>query len=467
METISNFIGFLNGIAWGTPSLVLLAGVGIYLTLSLKAFPWRNIVPGFRAMWSGRHPDAQHAGVITPFKSLMTALSATVGTGNIAGVATAIFLGGPGAIFWMWLIALFGMATKYSEAVLAVRFREVNEEGAHIGGPMYYIKNGMPRHLGWLGFVYALFGTVAAFGIGNMVQSNTLSVALHRAFDLPQWSIGVIIALVVALVILGGIRRIADFAAAMVPSMCAIYLAIALIVLGANYDKIPAAFALIFNHAFTGTAATGGFAGAGVWAAIQFGVARGIFSNESGLGSAAIAHASAQTNSPVRQGKIAMLGTFIDTLVICTITALLITTTGVWTEGQTGALLTAEAFNSFAPALGDYILPIVLSIFALTTILGWSYYGERCLCYLLKSEKGVPVYRVAWVAAVIVGAVIELELVWLIADTMNGFMMLPNLIALLVLSPVVIKLTMDHINGLESDTESDADSGSASGANSS
>lgn len=460
MDTLTQVIKMLNGIAWGPFSLALLSIVGVYLTVALRAFPWRNTFSAFATMWRSRKPS-NLPGMVTPFKSLMTALSATVGIGNIAGVATAIFLGGPGAIFWMWLIALFGMATKYAEAVLAVKFRSVNEKGEHVGGPMHYIEKGLPRPLRWLGVAYAFFGMIAAFGIGNMVQSNTLAMALNGSFAIPTYVIGGIVAVCVALVIIGGIRRIADFASMLVPSMCVTYMVLALVVLAFHYENIPAAFALIIESAFSGTAATGGFAGAGVWAAIQFGVARGIFSNEAGMGSAAIAHATAKTDNPVRQGKIAMLGTFIDTLIICTITALLITSTGVWTGGETGALLTAAAFDSITPApfLGKYILPIVLSVFALTTIFGWSYYGERCFCHLLRSERHLPVYRIAWIAAIFVGAITELELVWLIADTLNGFMMLPNLIALLLLSPIVIRLTRQYLT-----SSANATTGSSTGS---
>ena len=302
--------------------LALLLGVGIYLTLGLKLMPWRKIGHGFKLLFSGQAEKDQ--GDISPFQALMTALSATIGTGNIAGVATAIFLGGPGAVFWMWITALFGMATKYGEAVLAVKYREVDSRGKRQGGPMYYIKNGLGENWKWLGFLFALFGTVAAFGIGNMVQSNSVADALQSNFKINPTITGVVLAILVGLVILGGIKRIGEVAGKLVPIMAVAYILGSLLVIFTNFVNIGDAFKLIFTSALSGTAATGGFAGAAVWAAIRFGVARGMFSNEAGLGSAPIAHAAAQTNDPVRQGMIGMLGTFIDTIIICTMTALVI-----------------------------------------------------------------------------------------------------------------------------------------------
>ena len=433
----------ISGYVWGAISLLFLMFVGIYLTVGLKAFPWFNIHSGFYHLWTGRRPKQGDVGNVAPFKSLMTALSATVGTGNIAGVATAIYLGGPGALFWMWMAALIGMATKYAEAVLAIEYRQVNDKGEYMGGPMYYIKHGLPKCLHWLAFLFALFGMAAAFGIGNMVQANTLASVLNGSFAIPAYVTGGVIAILTALVIIGGIKRIASFASALVPSMCTIYLVLTAAVLITFAARIPDAFMLVIHSAFSGTAATGGFAGAGIAAAIQYGIARGVFSNEAGLGSAAIAHAAAQTNSPVKQGKIAMLGTFIDTIIVCSLTGLSILVTGAWTSGETGVLLSAAAFNTIAPALGNYILPIVLSVFALTTVFGWAYYGERCCCYLFK-EKSLPFYRAAWVIATFTGAVVSLDLVWTISDILNGLMMWPNLIALLFLSPVVFKLTRQY-----------------------
>jgi len=441
METIKALVGDLNGIVWGVPMLVLILGTGLFLTLGLRAMPLRRIGYGFRMLWRGRHPGGE--GDITPFNALMTSLSATVGTGNIAGVATAIALGGPGAVFWMWCTALVGMATKYGEAVLAVKYRETDEEGNHVGGPMYYIKNGLGAKWAWLGGAFAVFGAFAGFGIGNMVQANSVADALNSNFGLEMLWVGIVMAVLVALVLFGGIRRIAHVAGALVPFMAIAYVGAGLLVLALNIEAVPAAFGTIFGSAFTGTAATGGFAGAAVAAAIQFGVARGIFSNEAGLGSAPIAHAAAKTDDPVRQGTVAMLGTFIDTLVICTITALVIVVSGEWTTGESGAALSAAAFGHALPGVGNYIVTFGLVIFAFTTMLGWSVYGERCVEYLFGVRAIWP-FRVLWVLAIPLGATLKLSFVWLLADTLNALMAIPNLIALVLLGPMVFHLTREY-----------------------
>ncbi|WP_298451079.1 sodium:alanine symporter family protein [uncultured Marinobacter sp.] len=444
MEAFENIVGSINGLVWGPPMLILILGVGLFLSLGLKLMPVLKIGTGLRLMWTGRSSkDAESDGEIPPFQALMTALAATVGTGNIAGVATAIFLGGPGALFWMWLTALVGMATKYSEAVLAVRFREVDERGVHVGGPMYYIRNGLGKKWAWLGVLFAIFAAIAGFGIGNTVQANSVADVMEATFGLPHWISGVILMVLVGLVLIGGIRRIGRVASALVPLMALSYLVAGLIVLGINFSEIPAAFALIFEHAFSPIAAEGGFAGAAVWAAIRFGVARGVFSNEAGLGSAPIAHAAAQTKNPINQGMVAMLGTFIDTIIICTITGLVIITSGTWISGESGAELTSMAFAQALPGVGDYVVALALAIFAFTTLLGWSFYGERSVEFLFGVKAIVP-YRVAWVLAIPLGATVNLGLVWLVADTLNAMMALPNLIALLLLSPVVFKLTKEH-----------------------
>ena len=440
METITSILDQLSSFIWGPIMLTLLLGVGIYLSIGLKFMPWRNIGHGFKLLLSGQAEKDQ--GDISPFQALMTALSATIGTGNIAGVATAIFLGGPGAIFWMWVTALFGMATKYGEAVLAVKYREIDSRGKRQGGPMYYIKNGLGKNWKWLGFLFALFGTIAAFGIGNMVQSNSVADALKSNFNVDPTITGVILAILVGLVILGGIKRIGEVAGKLVPIMAVAYIAGSLVVIFANFGNIGEAFALIFSSAFSGTAATGGFAGAAVWAAIRFGVARGVFSNEAGLGSAPIAHAAAQTNDPVRQGMIGMLGTFIDTIIICTMTALVILLTGAWSSGETGASLSTLAYGQGISG-GNYIVTLGLVVFAFTTLLGWSYYGERCAEYIFGVSIIIP-YRILWVVAILTGALIKLNFVWLFADVMNGFMAIPNLIALALLSPVIFKITKEH-----------------------
>lgn len=442
METLTSLLNTLSSFIWGPVILALLLGVGIYLTLGLKFMPWLKIGYGFKLLFSGQADKDQ--GDISPFQALMTALSATIGTGNIAGVATAIFLGGPGAVFWMWITALFGMATKYGEAVLAVKYREVDARGKRVGGPMYYIKNGLGDNWKWLGFLFALFGTIAAFGIGNMVQSNSVADVLNSNFNINPMLTGIVLAILVGLVILGGIKRIGEVAGKLVPIMAIAYVAGSLLVIFANFGQVGNAFKLIFSSAFSGTAATGGFAGAAVWAAIRFGVARGVFSNEAGLGSAPIAHAAAQTNDPVRQGMIGMLGTFIDTIIICTMTALVILLTGAWASGETGASLSAlaygEGFNG-----GNYIVTFGLVIFAFTTLLGWSYYGERCAEFIFGENIIIP-YRILWVAAILTGAIIKLNFVWLLADVMNGFMAIPNLIALALLSPVIFKITKEYLN---------------------
>ena len=454
MDRLNVIIDSINAFAWGPPMLGILGVTGVLLTLGLVFMPWRKVGYGFRLLFDKSAPAGE--GEVKPFNALMTALSATVGTGNIAGVATAIALGGPGAIFYMWLIALFGMATKYAEAVCAVTYREVDANGKYVGGPMYYLRNGVgefaPELGKWLGLAFAVFGAVAAFGIGNAVQVNSMATALENSFGLPVWITGVVVAVLVGIVVIGGIRRIGEVAGKLVPAMIVLYIGAALLILAINITAIPEAIGLIFTHAFTPAAATGGFAGAAVAAAVRFGIARGVFSNESGLGSAAIAHAAAQTDSPVRQGIIAMLGTFIDTLVVCTMTALVILTSGAWTmtgpdgAGLTGAVLTSTSFQA-SIAGGQYIVTIALAIFAFTTILGWSYYGERCWQYLFK-EKSLVIYRALWVAAALAFANVKVDLVWNLADTLNGLMAVPNLIGLLLLAPMVFKVTRQYFEDL-------------------
>jgi len=444
MEGITEFVNMINGFVWGTPMLVMILGVGLFLSVGLKLMPILKLGTGFKLLWSGRIPDKDKTmeGEISPFNALMTSLSATIGTGNIAGVATAIFIGGPGALFWMWCTALVGMATKFAEAVLAVKYREVDDNGNHIGGPMYYIKNGLGSKWAWLGTAFALFGSFAGFGIGNTVQSNSVADALSSNFGVPTWVTGVVLMVLVGAVLVGGIKRIADVAGKLVPLMTLFYIAAGLAVLAVNAAAIPDAIAMIVHSAFNPVAAQGGFAGAAVWAAIRFGVARGVFSNEAGLGSAPIAHASAQTNNPVAQGLVAMLGTFIDTLIVCSITGLAIIVSGAWTSGENGAALTSLAFSTAIP-MGNYIVAIALSVFAFTTILGWSVYSEKCVQYLF-GVRAVKPFRVLWILVVPLGAVSSLDFIWLLADTLNAMMAIPNLIALMLLSPVVFGLTREY-----------------------
>ena len=441
MDAITNAVSWLNGVVWGPPMLVLILGTGFFLMLGLRFMPLAKMGYGFRMLWRGRKQQGQ--GDITPFSALMTVLSATVGTGNIAGVATAIFLGGPGALFWMWCTALVGMATKYAEAVLAMRYREVDHLGNHLGGPMYYIKLGLGKNWLWMAWLFALFGFLAGFGIGNTVQANSVAHAAQSAFGVPLWVSGVVMAAFAGLVLIGGIKRIGEVSSALVPFMAVTYVLGGLAVILTNLDQVLPALGLIVSHAFQPTAAAGGFAGATVAAGIQFGVARGIFSNEAGLGSAPIAHAAAQSDDPVAQGTVAMTGTFIDTLILCTITGLVIVITGAWTSGETGAALSTAAFEQGLPGWGSYVVALGLILFAFTTILGWSVYSERCGEYLF-GERVIKPFRVLWVLVIPVGALAELDFIWLVADTLNALMAIPNLVALLLLSPVVFKITQGY-----------------------
>lgn len=442
METISKLVGMVNGVVWGPLMLIAILGTGLFLMAGLRGMPLLRIGQGFRNLWQGRKPEGE--GDIPPFNALMTSLSATIGTGNIAGVATAVFIGGPGALFWMWCTALVGMATKYAEAVCAVQYREVDERGKHVGGPMYYIRNGLGKNWAWLGVTFAVFGMLAGFGIGNGVQANSVADVMQSSFGVSKQATGVILMVLVGAVLVGGIEWISQVARRLVPFMAISYVAAGLVVLAINAAEVPHALALVFKHAFTPSAAEGGFAGAAVMIAIQWGVARGIFSNEAGLGSAPIAHAAASTRGPVQQGMIAMLGTFIDTIILCSITGLVIITSGTWTSGVNGASLSAAAFAQALPGAGNYIVAISLAIFAFTTLLGWSYYSERCTEYLFGVKAIMP-FRVLWVIAIPLGATYNLKFAWLLADTLNALMAIPNLVALLLLSPVVFSLTREYL----------------------
>ena len=443
---MSDLIVTINAWAWGPLMLILLLGTGIYLTLGLRLLTIRRIPRAFGLLLGGR--VGAGGGDISPFSALMTSLSATIGTGNIAGVATALALGGSGALFWMWLTALFGMATKYAEAVCAVRFREQDTQGNYSGGPMYYIRNGLHRRWHWLAYAFAIFGGLAGFGIANTVQSNSISQVLNDSYGVPPLLTGGVLMVLVGAVVLGGIRRIATVASYLVPIMACSYILMSIIVIILNLSEVPAAVVEIVSSAFTGSAAAGGFAGATVWAAIRFGVARGIFSNEAGRGSAPIARAAAGTNQPVQQGMIAMLGTFIDTLVVCTMTGLVIVIMDVLPTGVSGASLTSMAFAGAFPG-GEIIVNIGLCLFGFTTIIGWSFYGERCLVFLFGTRAILP-FRLLWVLAIPIGTVIQLEMVWLVADTLNAFMAIPNLIALLLLGPLVFRVSREYFASTES-----------------
>jgi alanine or glycine:cation symporter, AGCS family len=432
----------IAGFVWGPLLLIpLLLLTGLYLTIVLRGLQFHKLG---HALWLAivKRREDGHVGDISHYQALSVALAATVGVGNIAGVATAIFLGGPGALLWMWITGLVGMATKYSEAFLGVRFRRVDAAGEQSGGPQFYLSAGIPGRFGsFLAIFFAIAAAIAAFGIGNMVQSNTVAKSIEAEFGVATWVTGIILTTGAAIVILGGIKWIGRFAAFFVPFMVIVYIFGATWVIAVNIDALPGALALIFTDAFTGTAATGGFAGATILAAIRFGVARGIFSNESGLGTGGIAAAAAQTSNPVRQALVSMTQTFIDTIVIVSFTGLAIVVTGVWSSGETGAVLTRMAFEAGLPGRwGGIIVTLSVAFFAFSTLLGWAYYGERNMDRLFGRAAVTP-YRLAFVAAVFVGAVQELEAVWTFADIMNGLMALPNLVGLLILSGLIVRET--------------------------
>lgn len=446
-----NLLQLLNSIdsfIWGPPLLVLLVGTGIYLTIRLGLIQIVKLPKALKLIFKAENNGS---GDISSFGALCTALAATIGTGNIVGVATAIKAGGPGALFWMWLAAFFGMATKYSEGLLAIKFRTKDSNGQISGGPMYYIVNGMGQKWKPLAIFFAVSGIlVALLGIGTFSQVNSITDAVNSSFGVSPKIVAVILAILVALVVFGGLQSISNVSTKIVPFMTVAYIALCLAILVGSYKLIPQTFILIFKSAFTGQAATGGFLGATVAMAIRNGIARGVFSNESGLGSAPIAAAAAKTEWPAEQGLISMTGTFIDSIIICTLTGLSLIITGVWQGDLNGAVMTQAAFASVLPNVGPLFLTISLSLFAFTTILGWSYYGERCFEFLFGASK-ITIFRCLFVAMVLLGGFLKLEMVWVIADIVNGLMALPNLIALLALSPVVIsetKLYMDNLKSL-------------------
>ncbi len=450
LDNLTQTLGIIAGYFWGIPSIVLLVGTGLYLTIKLRFIQFRGFKHATQLV-SGKFDKKTDPGEVSHFQALSTALSATVGTGNIAGVATAIALGGPGAVFWMWITALVGMATKYASCSLAVKFRHIHTDGSVSGGPMYTLLNGlkMPK----LAAMFAVFTLIASFGIGNMVQANSVVDGLARA--LPNATpdktvVGFIMAILVGLVIIGGIKRIAKVASIIVPFMAVAYCSVALIILAANYEQIPAAFGTIINLAINPMAA----GGAAVGAAMQYGVARGVFSNEAGLGSAPIAHASARTNEPAREGMVAMLGPFIDTIIICSMTALVIVITGNWgdarPENVTGANLTVLSFGqalsfigSWGEIIGHSVVGFGLAFFAYSTMIAWSYYGDRSAEFLFGKKAILP-YRIVFIVLIVVGASVPLELVWNFADIANMLMAVPNLISLILLAGLVKKLTDDY-----------------------
>ena len=454
MEFIAHWNGVINGIVWGPPVLALLIGTGILLTVRAGFVQVRKFgVIMKHTLGSLFGPDAhkKDESGVTPFQAVATALASTVGTGNITGVATAVTLGGPGAIFWMWISAFFGMMTKYAEVLLAVKFREKNERNEWVGGPMYYIENGLGWK--WLAVIFAVFATIASFGIGNMTQSNSIANALQSTAGISPMVTGILVAIGAGVVILGGIKRIAQVTEKLVPFMGLFYVVLGVATLIMNFGNLPEAFRLIFYCAFNPDAALGGATGYTIMLAIRYGFARGVFSNEAGLGSAPIAHAAANTDSPVKQAFWGAFEVFFDTFIICTITGLVVVSSGVWTSGLQGTSLTIAAFGNSLGSIGEWGVTIGTILFAFSTILGWSYYGEKAIEYLFKGTSlvgGVKLgYRVTFVLMTIFGAVGSLQLVWDIADTLNGLMAIPNLIALVALSGVVVKLTKEHFSDAE------------------
>ncbi|HAH07835.1 MAG TPA: sodium:alanine symporter family protein [Elusimicrobia bacterium] len=438
MQTLEGFLNTLSGWVWGVPLLVLLCGTHLYLTFRL-GFIQRHIGSAIRISFS-RGKEGE--GDVSHFAALMTALAATIGTGNIVGVATAVAAGGPGAVLWMWLTGVFGIATKYSEAVLAVKYRVKTAAGEMAGGPMYALERGLG--LRWLGVLFAAFTALAAFGIGDMVQANSIASMLKETFGVSPWLSGVVLTAAAGFVILGGIRQIARTCELLVPFMAVFYVLGCLFLLVSGWKTLPDTVRLILSSAFSGQAAVGGFLGAGVKEALRFGVARGLFSNESGLGSAPIVAAAARTSNPVRQALVSSTGTFWDTVVVCLMTGLVVVNSGRWVEGLKGAALTKAAFEGI-PYVGPAILSLGLLTFVFSTILGWEYYGEKAAEYLLGPRVVKP-YRVLWVAAVMVGSVVSLPAVWAFADVMNGLMAAPNLICLILLTPVILEETRTHLH---------------------
>lgn len=443
---LQNILQRISDFIWGPPLLILLVGTGIYLTLKLKLIQVLRLPLALKYVFGKDEEatDENAEGDVSSFGALCTALSATIGTGNIVGVATAVKAGGPGALLWMWIAAFFGMATKYAEGVLAIKYREIDANGQMSGGPMYYIQNGLG--LKWLAKIFAVLGVgVAFFGIGTFGQVKSISDAALISFNIPFWVTAIIVTLLVALVTLGGIKRISKVSEKIVPLMAALYILGAVLLLIFNYTAIPAAISLIIKSAFNPEAALGGALGITIQIAMQRGIGRGVFSNEAGLGSAPIAAAAAKTNSPVKQGLISMTGTFFDTIIICTMTGIAIVITGTFNNGLEGAALTTAAFEAGLPfaIIGKYIVNIGLIFFAFTTILGWNYYGERCMEYL-AGVRSIKVYRIVFIALVAIGPFLSLDLIFIIADIVNGLMALPNLIGIIGLRKVIISETEEY-----------------------
>ncbi|MDQ0271904.1 alanine/glycine:cation symporter family protein [Cytobacillus purgationiresistens] len=434
MEWFESLIATIGNIVWGPVTLILIVGTGILLTFRLGFLQIRDLPYALKLTFSKSDKEKKNKGDISHFQSLMTAMAATLGIGNMTGVASAILMGGVGALFWMWLAAFFGMATKYGEAILAVKYRVTNHKGEISGGPMYYIEKGLGWK--WLAVLFALFGFLASFGIGNMTQANTVAGALSANFDINPWITGFVLMVLTGIVLLGGIKGIGRVSAIFVPFMALFYLAGGVVIILMNITEVPAAFALIISEAFNPSAAAGGAIGM----AIRYGVARGVFSNEAGLGSAPIAAAAAKTDYPGRQALVSMTGTFMDTIIVCTVTGLAIVMSGIYTGHGDASSLTGDAFEFFLPGVGNYIVIFGIILFAYSTIIGWSYYGEKCFGYLFGDHRTI-IYKVVFVGVVMLGAGLKLELVWNIADIFNALMAIPNLIALLLLSGVIVSET--------------------------
>lgn len=456
MDLLSEILGKIDSFVWGPVTLVLLVGTGIFLTIRLKFLPWRYLPHSLKMVFSpeSRRTD-KGKGDISPFSALMTALAGTIGTGNIVGVATAMITGGPGALVWMWIAAAFGISTKYAECALAIKYRETNEKGEMCGGPMYTIKNAF-KHKGFAMFLagaFAVFTVMASFGIGNLSQANSISSSMNQTFTVPSWVTGTVLAVFTAIIIFGGIKSISKVSSVLVPAMAAFYIIAGLIVIGCNYKNVPAGLATIWSMAFGGKAVAGGVAGTitvSVMQSVRYGVARGVFSNEAGLGSAAITASSVTTDSHVNQGYINMCGTFIDTIIVCSITGLAIASSGVigMTDANgellSGANLTIAAFESVLGKPGAIIVTIGILMFAFSTILGWEYQGEKALEYLFKKRIVCYIYRVIFAVMVFVGSVVALDIAWSFSDIANGLMAIPNLISLVVLSGVLARDTLKH-----------------------
>ncbi|MGA8941939.1 MAG: sodium:alanine symporter family protein [Thermoactinomyces sp.] len=447
MESFSEILSEISDFVWGPPLLILLVGTGIFLSLRLSFLQFSQLPFALKTAFSLKQ-DKRSVGDISHFQSLMTALAATIGTGNIAGVATAVVAGGPGAIFWMWVTAIFGMATKYAEAILAVKYRVMGKRGEMAGGPMYYIERGLGWK--WLAVLFAFFGSIAAFGIGSMVQSNSVAASIESSFGINPWITGIVLTAITGIVIVGGIKSIGRAAGYLVPFMAVLYVAGGMAIILLNIEELPSVIKLIFTDAFTGQAIAGGAIGT----VIRYGVARGVFSNEAGMGSAPIAAAAAITDHPGRQALVSMTGTFLDTIIVCSITGVGLVMGGIYMDSDlTGAALTTETFNSLLPGPGGWIVTFGLILFAYSTVLGWSYYGEKCFEYLFGSQA-IPAYRVVFTLSVLVGAGLNLTVVWSIADIFNGLMAIPNLIGLIGLSGVVVAETKAFTNIIRNEKRS-------------